>query len=220
MKHWQDIQQSIRNCPTCQREEGTVFAPFDGGWPELPEPRQRAVLFISEAPPTDGGFWTIQLRGKQDDLREKLLPLLKLSPSGPDRGLTAFVQSEYYLLQSFPRPLKGRIAGIGVGNLKKLLYHQVNTHLSHQITFIHPAAILALGKPAATAISMLWPRSKFARAFLQTERLFSVRPGKMFDVSHSPILSATYLPSGRGGVWKKYWEPDIPLFIQKVRSRR
>ena len=28
MKHWQDVQQSIRNCSTCQREEGTVFAPF------------------------------------------------------------------------------------------------------------------------------------------------------------------------------------------------
>ena len=170
--------------------------------------------------PTDGGFWTIQLRGKQDDLREKLLPLLKLSPSGPDRGLTAFVQSEYYLLQSFPRPLKGRIAGIGVGSLKKLLYHQVNTHLSHQITFIHPAAILALGKPAATAISMLWPSSKFARAFLQTGRLSSVRPREMFDASHSPILSATYLPSGYGRFWREYWEQDIHLFVQKVRSRR
>ena len=28
MRRWQDVQQSIRNCPTCQREEGTVFAPF------------------------------------------------------------------------------------------------------------------------------------------------------------------------------------------------
>ena len=28
MKHWQDIQQSIRNCSMCQREEGAVFAPF------------------------------------------------------------------------------------------------------------------------------------------------------------------------------------------------
>ena len=222
MKRWQDVQQSIRNCSTCQRmEEEGVFAPFDGGWPELPEPRQRAVLFISEAPPTDGGFWTIQPpNAKQDDLREKLLPFLKLSPSGSDRGRTAFVQSEYYLLQSFPRPLKGRIAGIGVGSLKKLLYHQVNTHLSHQITFIHPAAILALGKPAATAISMLWPSSKFARAFLQTGRLSSVRPREMFDASHSPILSATYLPSGYGRFWREYWEQDIHLFIQKVRSRR
>lgn len=51
MKRWQDVQQSIRNCSTCQRmEEEGVFVPFDGGWPELPEPRQRAVLFISEAP--------------------------------------------------------------------------------------------------------------------------------------------------------------------------
>ena len=224
MRCWQDVQQSIRNCPTCQREEGNVFSPFDGGWPELPEPRQRAVLFISEAPPTDGGFWTIQPPGtKQDNLRKKLLPILKPSPSGSeesDRGLTAFVQSGYYLLQSFPRPLKGRIAGIGIGRLKKLLDHQVNTHLSHQITFFHPSAILALGRPAATAISMLWPSSKFARAFLQTG-LSSVRPGEMFDASHSPILSTTYLPSRNNERFgQKHWEQDIPLFIQKVRSRR
>lgn len=218
MKRWQDVQQSIRNCPTCQREEGAVFAPFDGGWPELPEPRQRAVLFISEAPPTDGGFWTIQLRGKQDDLREKLLPFLDLSPSGSDRGLTAFVQSRYYLLQSFPRPLKGRIAGIGIGRLKKLLDHQVNTHLSHQIAFFQPSAILALGVPAATAISMLWLRSQFSRSF-QKRKLSSMR-GRIFEEPNLPILSATYLPSGYGRFWREYWEQDIHLFVQKVRSRR
>ena len=73
------------------------------------------MLFISEDPPTDGGFRTIQPRGaKQDDLREKPLPFLDLSPSGSDRGLAAFVRSGYYLLQSFPRPIRGRIAGIGV----------------------------------------------------------------------------------------------------------
>ena len=115
MKRRQDVQHSIRNCSTCQGQKGDVFAPFDGGWPELPDPHRKAVLFISEAPPTDGGFWTIQPRGaKQDDLREKLLPFLDLSPSGSDRGLAAFVRSGYYLLQSFPRPLRGRLAGIGV----------------------------------------------------------------------------------------------------------
>lgn len=170
MRCWQDVQQSIRNCPTCQREEGTVFAPFDGGWPELPEPRQRAVLFISEAPPTDGCFWTIQPpNAKQDDLREKLLPFLDLWPSGSDRGLTAFVQSGYYLLQSFPRPLKDNRCSI----IETWLPHQVKTHLRDQIMFIHPSAILALGKPAATAISMLWPRSKFARSFQKKTFLYA-----------------------------------------------
>jgi hypothetical protein len=49
-------------------------------------------LFISEAPPQDGGFWTLQEQtSKQDDLREKLLPLLKVSSDGPDRALFLFV---------------------------------------------------------------------------------------------------------------------------------
>lgn len=184
----------------------------------LPEPRQKAILFISEAPPTDGGFWK-PLGAKQDDLREKLLPLLKLSPSGSERGLTAFCRAGYYLLQSFPRPLKSNISNIGVRTLKLLLDHQVRTHLREQIEFFQPSAILALGVPAATAISMLWPDSEFARAFeVEGYRLKSVR-SRIFQEPNPPILSATYLPSGNGWRWQKFWKQDIPLFVEKARSK-
>ncbi len=204
----------------CQSVEGVVFASFNNGnWPTLPEPRRKAILFISEAPPTDGGFWTVQpLSAKQDDLREKLLRLLKLSPSGLDRGLTAFCRAGYYLLQSFPRPLKSSIGNIGVRTLKLLLDHQVKTHLRDQIEFLQPSAILALGVPASTAISMLWPRSTFARSFQRGQRggwkLQNVR-GKIFEESHLPILSATYLPSGNGRFRREFWGKDIPLFLER-----
>ncbi len=218
MTSWQDIQESIRTCRMCQSVEGRVFDPFKGNWPTLPEPRRNAILFISEAPPPDGGFWTIQpLNAKQDDLREKLLPLLKLSRSGSDRGFTAFCDSGYYLLQSFPRPLKSSIAGIRCEDLKLLLRHQVKTHLYQQIEFFQPSAILALGRPASTAVSMLWPRSKFARKF-QAGSLSSVREEPL-EASHRPILSATYLPSGNGWRWQKFWKRDIPLFVRNVRSQ-
>ena len=183
----------------------------------LPEPRQKAILFISEAPPTDGGFWK-PLSAKQDDLREKLLPLLKLSPSGSDRGLTAFCRAGYYLLQSFPRPLKSNISNIGVRTLKLLLDHQVRTHLREQIEFFQPSAILALGVPAATAISMLWPRSEFAREFeVGGYELKSLR-GRFFEEPKLPIFSATYLPSGNGRFWREFWRQQIPLFVEKARS--
>jgi len=219
MTSWQDIQKSIRNCLRCQSAEGHIFAPFKGNWPTLPEPRRNAILFVSEAPPPDGGFWTIQpLNAKQDDLREKLLPLLKLLRSGSDRGFTAFCDSGYYLLQSFPRPLKSSIAGIRCEDLKLLLRHQVKTHLYQQIEFFQPSAILALGRPASAAVSMLWPRSTFARSFQKGSwKLQDVR-GKIFEESHLPILSATYLPSGNGRFWQKFWEQDIPSFVKRARS--
>lgn len=197
--------------------EGTVFASFKGNGPTLPQPRQKGILFISEAPPKDGGFWTIQpLNAKQDDLREKLLPLLQISPSGTDRGLKAFCDSGYYLLQSFPRPLKNSVGNVRIENLKILLDHPVRTHLQQQIAFLHPSAILALGRPASVSISILLPNSKFAQSF-QKEGLTSVR-GKVFEDSKQPILSATYLPSGNGRFWRPYWEKDIPFFVRRAKG--
>jgi len=217
MSNWQDIQKSIRNCRTCQRFEGAVFTSFKGNWPTLPQPSRKAILFISEASPIDGGFWTIQPRTvKQDDLREKLLPLLKLSPSGSDRGLKSFCDSGFFLLQSFPRPLKVSIGNIRIKDLKILLAHQVNTHLRDQIEFFQPSAILALGRPASTAISMLFPNSQFARAFESGG--FPKVQGRIFEESNQSLLSATYLPSGNGRFWRRFWEKHIPRFVKIARG--
>ncbi len=156
---------------------------------------------------------------KQDDLREKLLRLLDLSPSGLDCGLTAFRDSGCYLLQAFPRPLKGSIGGIGDTTLKRLLDHQVETHLHDQINFIQPSAVLALGVPAATAVSMLWPDSAFAYSFGKGGYRLTIVHGGIFEESCYPVLSATYLPSGNGRFRKEEWKQDIPRFIEKVRSQ-
>lgn len=217
MANWQDIQDSVRNCPTCKRLEGSFFSPFKENWPTLPQPGQKAILFISEAPPKDGGFWTIQpLNAKQDDLREKLLPLLQLSPSGTDRGLKEFCDTGYYLLQTFPRPLKFGIGNTPIEKLKTLLDHPVRIHLQQQITFFQPSGILALGKPASLAISIIFPKSGFANTF-ENGSLTSVR-GKIFKEPQIPILSATFLPSGNGRFWQHFWGKDIPFFVKSTRG--
>lgn len=144
------------------------------------------------------------------------MPLLQISSSGTDRGIKEFCDSGYYLLQTFPRPLKIRIGSIPTEKLKILLDHPVNTHLLRQITFFQPSAILALGKPASLAISMLFPQSSFAISF-QNGGLTSVR-GEVFKDPQIPILSATYLPSGNGRFWQRFWEKDVPQFVRKVRS--
>ena len=220
MSRWSAIQEIIRTCHVCQSTEAPVFAPFNGDWPTLPEPCSKAVLFISEAPPPEGGFWTMQPRHmKQDDLREKLLRLLDLSPSGLDCGLTAFRDSGCYLLQAFPRPLKKSISDIGPTRLKGLLDHQIKTHLHDQIELIQPSAVLALGVPAAMAVSMLWPKSRFAHSFGKGDDKLKAVHGKIFEESCYPILSATYLPSGNGRFRKEEWKQAIPNFIEKVRSQ-
>lgn len=217
MTPWQNIQESIRDCPTCKGLVSTFFSPFKENWPTLPQPSQRAILFISEAPPKDGGFWTIQpLNAKQDDLREKLLPLLQISPSGANSGLKAFCDSGYYLLQSFPRPLKNSIGSISIEKLRILLDHPVRTHLQQQIAFFQPSAILSLGRPASFAISILFPQSKFANSF-QKGSLTSVR-GEIIKEAKQPILSATYLPSGNGRFRQRFWEKDIPFFVKQTRG--
>ena len=214
---WADIQETIRTCRQCQRLEGGFFAPFRGRWPEIPQPRPRSILFISEAPPQDGGFWTVQAQtSKQDDLREKLLPLLKLPSYASDGGLGLFRDSSYFLLQSFPRPLKGSVGNVKIDDLKRLLQHSVETHLKDQVTFFSPAAILALGRPASAALSMLFPDSSFAHTFERGD--FSAVQGRTFQGQDRSLLSATYLPSGNGRFWRRFWESHIPLFVSQARS--
>lgn len=214
---WESVQKTIQKCSQCERLDGTLFARFRGAWPQIPRPRPRSILFISEAPPQDGGFWTIQDQsGKQDDLREKLLPLLKLSSYGPDCGLASFRDSGYFLLQSFPRPLKKPIGNVKTDGLRRLLQHPAESHLKDQIAFFSPAAILALGRPASAALSMLFPESSFARTF-ESGDISSVQ-GRMFQEQGQPLLSATYLPSGNGRFRRSFWERHIPLFVSQARS--
>ena len=161
------------------------------------------------------GLFSLEMQG-QDDLREKLLSLLSLSSANSNGGLDSFRDSGYFLLQSFPRPLKVSIGNVRSGDLKNLLAHQVKTHLRSQITFFHPSAILALGKPASVALSTLFPDSPFTRSFESGD--FAAVQGKMFEEPNQPLLSATYLPSGNGRFWRRFWERHMPLFVKKARS--
>jgi hypothetical protein len=149
-------------------------------------------------------------------LREKLLPFLKVSSHDADRGLISFRDSGYFLLQSFPRPLKGSIGNVKIDELRRLLQHPVKTHLKDQTAFFSPAAILALGRPASAALSMLFADSSFAHTFERGD--FSAVQGRIFQEQSQPLLSATYLPSGNGRFWRRFWEGHIPLFVSQARS--
>ncbi|MGH9460393.1 MAG: hypothetical protein ACRD1X_04195, partial [Vicinamibacteria bacterium] len=128
---WEAFQDAGRACVTCAALEGMLFTPFACDFPTLPCPATRPMLFISEAPPREGGFWRVQPPSmKQDDLREKLLPLLGLRAEGSDRGLSSFVAARFFLLQAFPRPLKFSPAGLTLNDLRDMLEHSVTAHLA------------------------------------------------------------------------------------------
>ena len=136
---WEALQAGARACTTCVALDGILFVRFVDDFPRLPQPRVTRILFISEAPPREGGFWKIPAPGKrEDDLREKLLPLLGLSTAVTDRGLPAFVAAGFFLLQAFPRPLKFSIGGANLRDLNEMLEHSVSAHLEPMIRSIKP----------------------------------------------------------------------------------
>jgi len=121
---WDALQGATRTCATCTALEGVLLVPFLGGFPYLPRPEARPLLFISEAPPRAGGFWTVGTpESREDDLREKLLSLLDIRTERSDRGLAAFISAGFFLFQSFQRPLKFSAAGVSRDDLAEMLAH-------------------------------------------------------------------------------------------------
>jgi hypothetical protein len=209
---WEEFQKAGRSCVTCIALEGVLFAPFLGAFPRLPRPEPQSILFISEAPPREGGFWSVAPQStREDDLREKLLPLLGLRPEGPDRGLSRFVAARFFLLQAFPRPLKFSAAGLALSDLWEMLEHPVAAHLGPQIQRIAPRAIVTLGRVAAAAVSAVFLATEFATAFRSGD-IENVH-GRTFATANSPRIGATYLPSGGGRFFRDHWTQEIPDLV-------
>jgi hypothetical protein len=209
---WDAIQQATRTCATCARFEDILSLPFLAGFPELPRPGTRPVLFVSEAPPRAGGVWKSGGFGREDDLREKLLPLLGLGSDGTDSGLSGFVSAGFYLFQSFPRPLKFSAAGLRRADLEEMLGHPVQAHLGPQIRHVAPRAIVTLGRVAAAALALIYPSSDIAGAFRAGD--FRAVRGRTFPPVAAPPIGATYLPSGAGRFFRDRWRNDIPAFLR------
>jgi hypothetical protein len=216
-ERWKALQKATRECAVCGRLEGILFVPFLDSFPELPNPGPRPILFLSEAPPRAGGFWKVGTEGaREDDLREKLLPLLQLRTAGRDGGLASFVSAGFFLLQSFPRPLKFSAAGMKREDLAEMLAHPVAAHLGPYIRHIAPGGVVSLGRVAASAITLLYPASQFAKAF-RTRDFEGVR-GRTFRDEGLPPVGATYLPSGAGRFFRADWERDIPAFLGTLKT--
>jgi len=54
---WQKIQAEIDSCQDCLHIGGKLLARFEQNPVRSPQIHYRPILFISEAPPRDGGFY-------------------------------------------------------------------------------------------------------------------------------------------------------------------
>lgn len=142
---WVSIQHEINNCPVCLAEKS--FRPCNAPPSRPVSPMQTGkILFLSEAPPPTGGFWS---EDQPDDLRGKLAELLGLQQSeNGKKVITSFLVKDYFLLQSLKWPLKKSFNHFGPVQQRKLVEHSTSAHLNNEIQALKPRAILAMGKAA------------------------------------------------------------------------
>lgn len=107
-------------------------------------------------------------------------------------------------------PLKFSAAGLSLNDLRYMLEHSVTAHLAWAIDRIAPRAIIALGRVAAAAASMVFPTSDFAAVF-EAGELEAVH-GRTFAAT-LPAIGATYLPSGAGRFFRDRWAREIPEIV-------
>ncbi len=117
------------------------------------------ILFISEAPPEEGGFWAP--RPVEDKLRHYLLDILaRLGlPVPEDRhsceALHSFLLGGFFLVQAIKWPLTEGFNQLNSGQQKNLIQHSVDHHLRCEVETIRPRGINALGNAAWAACARL-----------------------------------------------------------------
>ena len=143
----------LDSCDPCRDVDYAKLESEPPGRPFLP-PKDAALLFIGEAPPSSGGFWKC---GNGDELRLRLLPLLPEWPDlDPDTGaaLEWFVEAGYFFIQAMKWPLKDSYSYQSASS-RRALQHATACHLGEEIQLINPRGIVALGRAAWDGCSIL-----------------------------------------------------------------
>ena len=161
--NWEDIQREIDSCQDCIRIGGELIAEKYEAPKRPPAINQHPILFISEAPPKNGGFWNPAI---QDDLRKNLFEILlacnvSLSPNDHSQtSLTDFCERGLFLIQALKWPLKKSARNLRP-NERKLIEHTCETHLVQEFQALQPLAIICLGRVSSYACSLCFPKSEF-----------------------------------------------------------
>ena len=143
-QEWASIEAAIDSCSACLSDEVFKISKNPPTRPTCPN-GTGCILFLSEAPPSSGGFW---MSDNPDNLRDKLLPLLGIQTSPPTEALRSFVGKQFFLLQTIKWPLVKTFNHLGPKQQRRLIEHSVKEHLGTEIKSLKPKRILAMGKAA------------------------------------------------------------------------
>jgi len=75
LSDWNSLQKRINSCDECKKLGCGLIVPSQTLPTRPPYPQGGEILFISEAPPQEGGFWAPP--PVEDGLREKLFEILR-----------------------------------------------------------------------------------------------------------------------------------------------
>jgi hypothetical protein len=158
---WEAVQAAINCCKIC-RSPGVNQMPV-----RPPAPAPNRALFLTEAPPPTGGFWTVSY--PPDQVQRNLFCILGDSRSEfknltPGRdGLNAF-KEKFFLIQAVKWPQKSSLAPLKPRD-RMTIRHSVETHLIKELQIIRPTGIFASGAAAGLACCLLAPRSGLCEFF-------------------------------------------------------
>lgn len=188
-QQWERIQRDVDTCSVCLPDDAFKSYEYHPARPKYPRHTGR-ILFLSEAPPQSGGFWT---ESRADDLRIKLMQLLGISPRGnTPQVIASFMEKGYFLLQALKWPLKKSFNHFGPVQQRKLVEHSASAHLNNEIQALKPRAILAMGKAAWMSCLLMSTSSscRFDQGFegnLNEKQTITLQ-------GHVILWRATYLP--------------------------
>ena len=220
MTSWRELQERINSCPECKRVGSGLTLHCEQPPARPPAPPAGSVLFISEAPPPQGGFWTKP--SVKDDLREKLIDILhvflqeqNLSPSGMriDENLEKFVSMGLFLIQTIKWPLCHSARNLRPAE-RKLIEHSIISHLVPELALIRPSAIVSLGKVACYACGCMFSECGFS--FDQSQKLEAVR-GKRFMVKMGDCPDIPVYPTGLP-VRQQQRRNNLPRIVQEIKD--
>jgi hypothetical protein len=160
-----------------------------------PAPTGGELLFISEAPPPEGGFWAAP--PVTDDLRRNLFSILQgkdvpLPNANAITCLTEFRSQGFFLLQTVKWPLCDSARGLRPAE-RNLIEHSIHAHLAFEVSTTRPCAIVAMGRVAAYACGQMFRPCGFD--FPRRTKLEEVR-GNEFGVAFSDGRTCVVYPTG------------------------
>lgn len=213
-----DQMDICKQCHVSQFADSNSIAP---GRPYL-RPRENPILFIGEAPPSQGGFWRL---GNQDFVRNRVIgSVLNTSRKtqldfDSEDAIRYFVGAGFYFVQALKWPFK---KGVSYKSLPRALAHlaiehSVKAHLERELVLIQPIAVICLGAAAWDSCSLL-PGNDFKPLRSGDLKFHRLKHHKLILAHGTIAMHLTYLPVKRSKGRTEVMQADVPVFLECITN--